>query len=169
MHLNWGRYFSSPRKIALTIINALIAIIGGTIVRLVRDFGPSKSVLTANSAGWDCMCPEKRFTMTPRVPVLRAPTLAIKTSDFDFLHGVCFLICFSFPHCVGVLVYRRLYIDYNKCFRKYYYHNDKDDEVHRPRNTSHVYHDFSFRHESQSGKRSPSHESIISACGDDAN
>lgn len=33
LHLNWGRYFSSPRKIALTIVNALIVCIGATIVR----------------------------------------------------------------------------------------------------------------------------------------
>ena len=91
LHLNWGRYFSSPRKITLTIINALIVIIGGTIVSFVHDFGPSKTVLTANSADWDCMCRAKRFTTTPRAPVLLVPTLAIKTSNFGFLHGVCFL------------------------------------------------------------------------------
>lgn len=32
LHLNWGRWFSSPRKIALTIVNLLIAGIGATIV-----------------------------------------------------------------------------------------------------------------------------------------
>lgn len=34
MHLNWGRMFSSPRKIALTIVNAGIIIIGGTLCGL---------------------------------------------------------------------------------------------------------------------------------------
>lgn len=107
LHLNWGRYFSSPRKIALTIINALIAIIGGTIVSPVRDFDPSRTVLTANSAGWDCMCRAKRFTTTPRTPVLLVPTLAIKTSNLGYLYGVCFLFCFLFPHGIGVFVYNR--------------------------------------------------------------
>lgn len=37
LHLNWGRLFSSPRKIALTIINVLIVGIGATIVSSVRS------------------------------------------------------------------------------------------------------------------------------------
>jgi hypothetical protein len=32
LHLNWGRYFESPRKTSLAIVNALIAGIGATIV-----------------------------------------------------------------------------------------------------------------------------------------
>lgn len=32
LHLNWGRYTSSPRKMALTVVNVLITGIGATIV-----------------------------------------------------------------------------------------------------------------------------------------
>lgn len=30
LHINWGRWFSSPRKICLTIVNLLIVCIGAT-------------------------------------------------------------------------------------------------------------------------------------------
>ncbi|OJJ44450.1 hypothetical protein ASPZODRAFT_72130 [Penicilliopsis zonata CBS 506.65] len=34
LHLNWGQCFSSPRKIALTVINVLIILMGGTLCGL---------------------------------------------------------------------------------------------------------------------------------------
>ncbi|OJJ08139.1 hypothetical protein ASPVEDRAFT_179311 [Aspergillus versicolor CBS 583.65] len=34
LHLNWGKWFSSPRKICLTIINVMVVLIGGCICGL---------------------------------------------------------------------------------------------------------------------------------------
>ncbi|OJJ86277.1 uncharacterized protein ASPGLDRAFT_45323 [Aspergillus glaucus CBS 516.65] len=58
LHLNWGQYFSSPRKIVLTIINVLIVGIGATICGLglyvsgkaIHDDSSKASFTCANNA-----------------------------------------------------------------------------------------------------------------------
>lgn len=58
LHLNWGRYLSSPRKIALTVINVIIVGIGATICGLglyvsgkaIHDDTAKSSFTCANTA-----------------------------------------------------------------------------------------------------------------------
>ncbi|BAE61174.1 unnamed protein product [Aspergillus oryzae RIB40] len=58
LHMNWGYWFSSPRKIALTILNFLIVGIGGTICGLglyasgkaIHDDSSRASFTCANNA-----------------------------------------------------------------------------------------------------------------------
>ncbi|KAJ5092448.1 hypothetical protein NUU61_007318 [Penicillium alfredii] len=58
LHLNWGQYLSSPRKICLTIVNVLIVVIGGTMCGLglyvsgkaIHDDASSNSFSCASNA-----------------------------------------------------------------------------------------------------------------------
>lgn len=58
LHINWGRWFSSPRKICLTIVNLLIVCIGATMCGLglyvsgkaIHDDSSNTSFTCANTA-----------------------------------------------------------------------------------------------------------------------
>lgn len=62
LHMNWGQWWSSPRKIALTIINMLIFCIGAIIVSIPIRFVAFSCILTHASAVWDCMSPARPST-----------------------------------------------------------------------------------------------------------
>ncbi|KAF7586664.1 hypothetical protein BBP40_008513 [Aspergillus hancockii] len=54
LHLNWGNWFSSPRKVALTILNMIIVLIGATICGLGL-YASGKAIHDDNSrASYTC-------------------------------------------------------------------------------------------------------------------
>lgn len=83
LYMNWGMYFSSPRKIILTFVNLFIVGIGGCLVSSLSYIlvvsCRRKCVLIRNSAALVSTSLGRPFTTTPPVPASHA---GLATLDF---------------------------------------------------------------------------------------
>ena len=80
--MNWGYWFSSPKKIALTLLNTLALCVGIIVVSLVPDFlrrllpffhlnAPNSN--NSYSVAWDFTLLENLFTINLLVRPFHAP------------------------------------------------------------------------------------------------
>jgi hypothetical protein len=71
LFMNWGKWFSSPRKIALTVLNLFVIGIGAALVCILPTLSAKHALTLYLSAASAFGCLEKLSTITPAVRVSR--------------------------------------------------------------------------------------------------
>lgn len=82
--MNKGLYFSSPRKITLTLLNLVIVGIGAVLVCLSSLITLNYYLTNSLSVALVSTSPEKPFMITPATPVFRAPLIISSFCFFFF-------------------------------------------------------------------------------------